>query len=170
MRSDVWTQCDEGVPGCRRCVNRGEQCPGYQRARYRFVASNLRSHQRSRKKRRWDTDTRSLDDSELVLSSLRTSPSVHSPSRNRQSEVLPLYFASYTIQPMPKENQEAEWLNFLPIMYQESAKGSHLRMAVDAAALAAYSNYFKVYDMTSDSRNAYGAALTFVEHCIARPD
>jgi hypothetical protein len=61
---------------------------------------------------------------------------------------------------MPKENQEAEWLNFLPTMYQESAKGSHLRMAVDAAALAAYSNYFKVSDMTSDSRKAYGAALT----------
>jgi hypothetical protein len=61
---------------------------------------------------------------------------------------------------MPKENREAEWLNFLPAMYQESQHDSHLRLAVDAASLAAYSNHFKVYDLTPDSRKAYGTALT----------
>ena len=107
-----------------------------------------------------ERDPQPFDDNELDPSTPRASPIVLCLSRNRQPEVLPWYFASYTIQPMPKENQEAEWLNFLPVMYQESHKGSYLRMAVDAASLAAYSNYFKVYDMTSDSRKAYGTALT----------
>lgn len=158
--SDVWTQCDEEIPACRRCINRGEQCSGYQRARYRFVASGRKPHRRSRKTRPLDADAQSSDDSELVLSSLCTSPQARFPSRNKQSEVLPWYFASYTIQPMPKENREAEWLNFLPTMYQESKAGSHLRLAVDAASIAAYSNHFKVYDLASDARKAYGTALT----------
>ena len=102
----------------------------------------------------------------MTLVNLCGSPSAQYPSRNRSSEVLPWYFASYTI---PTEEGEAEWLSFLPSMYQESQQGSRLRMAVDAASLAAYSNYFKTKDLSSDARKTDGTALTALNNALQDP-
>jgi hypothetical protein len=103
------------------------------------------------------------NDSKVVSISSGGPLNYQSLSRTRLFEVLPWFFASYTI---PKEDGEAEWLNFLPTMYQECPEGSHLRMAVNAASLAAYSNYFKVDALASMARKSYGTALIALNNAL----
>lgn len=51
-------------------------------------------------------------------------------------------------------------------MYQDEPEGSHLRLAVDAASLAAFSNYFKANDLSSKAEKAYGTALTALNNAL----
>lgn len=153
-------KCDEGKPECQRCIKRGEQCPGYQRPKFRFVGSDASSSTSSRRLHQPYPTRRTslLSDTQSSPQSTAT-PATPCPSvsRNWLDEAIPWYFRYYII--ARTELGEACWFDFLPHMYATAHDESHLRLAIQAAAFAGFANYLGATQLASEAQEVYGSAL-----------
>ena len=153
------SKCDEGKPDCQRCVKRGEQCPGYQRPKFRFVGSETGNSKGSSHP---STDASSKRQaSRYIDPSLSPQPIVIPPSpsisRNWSEEAIPWYFRYYTI--VNTESAEMSWFEFVPRMYTMSRDETPLRLSVQAASLAGFANYLRATRLAAEAQQVYGAAL-----------
>ena len=78
-------------------------------------------------------------------------------SRNWLEEAIPWYFQYYTISRM--EWEETSWFDFLPQMYAACRDESHLRLSVQAAALAGFASFLHAAQLAAEAQQVYGAAL-----------
>lgn len=78
-------------------------------------------------------------------------------SRNWLEEAIPWYFQYYTVSQL--EREDTSWFDFLPSMYAACRDESHLRLSVQAAALAGFASYLHAAQLASEAQQVYGAAL-----------